>query len=137
MNRRSLPKSILLPLEFDLRAAGGIDRGLLQQFRREVDQPLVIRVRLVKLQHRELGIVVRREPLVAEVAIDLVDPLDAADHQPLQIQLRRDAQVQIDIERVVVRDERPRRRAAIERLHHRRLDFDKAALPRVAAAATR
>ena len=102
-------------------------RRLLQQLRREIDQAVVIGVRLVKLEHRELGIVVRREALVAEVAIDLVDPLHPADHQPLQIQLRRDAQVQVDIERVVVRDERPRRRAAVQRLHHRRLDFDEAA----------
>ena len=91
-------------------------------------RPLVIGVGLVELEHRELGIVVRGEALVAEVAIDLVDALEAAHHQPLQVQLRRDPQVQVDIQRVVVRDERPRRRAAIERLHHGRLDFDEAAL---------
>jgi hypothetical protein len=66
----------------------------------------------------------RGEAFVAEVAVDLVDPLQAAHHQPLQVQLRRDAQVEIDIERVVVRDERPRRRAAVERLHHGRFHFD-------------
>ena len=90
-------------------------------------RPAIVRVRLVKLQHRELGIVVRGEPFVAEVAVDLVDALQPAHHQPLQIQLRRDAQVQIDVQRVVVRDERTRRRAAVERLHHRRLHFDEAA----------
>ena len=69
----------------------------------------------------------RGEPFVAEVAVDLVDALQAAHHQPLQVELRRDAQVQVDIERVVMRDERPRRGAAVERLHHGRFHFDEAA----------
>ena len=93
----------------------------------EVHQAAVIGVGLVELQHGELGVVVRGEPFVAEVAVDFVDALEAAHHQPLQVQLRRDAQVEIDIERVVVRDERTRRGAAIERLHHGRFHFDEAA----------
>ena len=88
---------------------------------------LVVAVGLVELEHRELGIVLGRDPLVAEVAVDLVDPLEAADDQPLQIQLRRDAQEELHVERVVVRHERPRQRAAGDRLHHRRLDFEIAA----------
>ena len=102
-------------------------RRLRQQFGREIHQAAIIGVGLVELQHRELGIVMRGEALVAEVAIDLVDALQPAHHQPLQVQLRRDAQVEIDIERVVVRDERPRRRAAVERLHHGRFHLDEAA----------
>ena len=47
-------------------------------------------------------------PLVAEVAADLEDALEAADHQPLQVQLGRDAQVEVEVERVVVGDERSR-----------------------------
>ena len=108
-------------------------RRLLQQFRGEIHQAVVIRVGLVELQHGELGIVVRGNAFVAEVAIDFVDALQPAHDQPLQIQLRRDAQVQIDIERVVMRDERPRRRAAIERLHHGRFHFDEAARFELAA----
>ena len=69
----------------------------------------------------------RRDAFVAEVAVDLEHPLEAADDQPLQVQLGRDAQVQLHVERVVVRDERPRRGAAGDRLHHRRLDFEEAA----------
>ena len=65
--------------------------------------------------------------LVAEVAVDLVDALEAADDQALQVQLRRDAQEEVHVERVVVRHEGPRRRAAGDGLHHRRLDFDVAA----------
>ena len=90
-------------------------------------QLLVVAVGLVELEHRELGVVLRRDPLVPEVAVDLVDALDAADGQPLQVQLRRDAQEQLHVERVVVRHERPRERAAGDRLHHRRLDLEVAA----------
>ena len=98
-----------------------------QQLLGEAHQHLVVHVGPVELEHRELGVVLRRDPLVAEVAVDLEHPLDAADRQPLQVQLRRDAQVQLHVERVVVRHEGTRQRAAGDRLHHRRLDFEEAA----------
>ena len=85
---------------------------------------VVVGVGDVQLQHRELGVVPRRHALVAEVAIDLVDAFEAADHQALEIQLRRDAQVHVHVERVVMRLERPRRGAARDGLQHRRLDFE-------------
>jgi hypothetical protein len=81
----------------------------------------------VELEHGELGVVPGRDALVAEVAVDLVDLLQAADHQALEVQLGRHAQVEIQIERVVVGDERPGRRAAGDVVHHRRLDFEKTA----------
>ena len=87
-------------------------------------QLAVLAVGLVELEHREFRIVLRGDPLVTEIAIDLVDPLEAADDQPLQVQLGRDPQEQRHVERVVMRDERPRERATGNRLHHRRLDFE-------------
>ena len=51
----------------------------------------------------------------------------AADEQPLVIKLQRDAQIKFAAERVVIGLERLRRRAAGNRLHHRRLDFHIAA----------
>ena len=87
-------------------------------------QVLVVAVGLIELEHRELGIVPRRDAFVAEIAVDLVHALEAAHDQPLEIQLGRDAQKQIDVERVVMRAERPRHRAAGNRLHHRRLDLE-------------
>ena len=92
-----------------------------------------VEVRGVELEHGELGVVHRRDPLVAEVAVDLVDPLEAADDQPLQVELGCDAQEEIHVERVVVRDERPRHGPAGDRLHHRGLDLDVAALVEEAA----
>ena len=42
---------------------------------------------LVALHHRELGVVLARHPLVPEDATDLVDPIDAADDESLQVEL--------------------------------------------------
>ena len=72
-----------------------------------------------------------RQALVAEVAVDLEYFLEAADHQPLQIQLGRDAQEELHVERVVVCRKRLRRGAAGYRVHHRRLDLEEAVLGHV------
>ncbi len=87
-------------------------------------QVMVVAVRAIELQHREFGIVARRNAFVAEIAVDLEHLFESADHQPLQIELGRDAQVELHVERVVMGDERPRGRAARNRMHHRRFDFE-------------
>ena len=76
-----------------------------------------------------------RHALVAEDAPDLEHPLHAADDQPLEVQLERDAQVEVDVERVVVRDERAGVGAAGFDVQHRRLDLDEPALVQGAAEA--
>ena len=119
-------------LIFDHGRTGGIDCSLPQQFRREVHKPPIVGVSLIKLKHGELGIMADGYAFDAEVAVDFVDAVDAADHEPLQVQFRCDAQVEIDIERVVMRDEGPRGRAAVEGLHHRRFDFDESFLLQLA-----
>ncbi len=87
----------------------------------------VVAVRPIELEHRELGVVLGRKALVAEVAVDLVDPVHAADQEALQVELGGDAQVEIEVESVVVGDERTRHGAAGNHLHHRRLDLEEAA----------
>ena len=77
----------------------------------------------------------RRHALVPEVAVDLVDAIETAHDEPLEIELRRDAQIQVHVERVVMRDERSCRSAAGNRLHHRRFDLDEP--PRVEEVAQR
>jgi len=42
------------------------------------------------------------------------------------VELGRDPQVEVAVERVVMRDERPRGGAAVERLQNRRLELDEA-----------
>ena len=66
--------------------------------------------------------------LVAEATIDLEHLLESTHHQALEVQLGRDAQVQVLMQHVVVRHERTRRRPSCDRVHHGRLDFQKASL---------
>ena len=88
----------------------------------------VVGVRLVELEHGELGVVPGGEPLVAEVPVDLEHPLEPAHHEALQVQLRGDPEEERDAEGVVPGLERAGHRAARERLHHRRLHLEEAPL---------
>ena len=90
----------------------------------QLHQVGVVGVGLIELEHRELGIVLGRDAFVAEVSVDLVDAIEAADEQPLQIELGGDPQVEIHVERIVVGLERPRDGAARDGLHHRRFHLE-------------
>ena len=94
----------------------------------ELHHVVVVGERLVRLEHRELGVVAGVDALVAEHATDLEHALEPADDEALEVQLGRDAEVEVDVERVVVGDERPRRRAAELVVEHRGLDLDEAAV---------
>ena len=78
---------------------------------------------LVEFQHGELGIVPGREAFVAEVAVDLEDPVKAADQEPFEVEFRGDAQVEVHVQGLVVGLERLGGGAAGDRLHHRCLDL--------------
>src|SRR5207237_8586640 len=88
---------------------------------------LVVAVSLIEFQHRELGVVVPIDPLVAEVPSDLVHALEPADEQSLEVELERDAKLEIDVENVVMGGEWLRERSAGDSLEHRRLHLDEAA----------
>ena len=94
---------------------------------------VVVGVGLVGLEHGELGVVLPGDALVAEDAADLVDAVVAADDEPLEVQLQRDAQEEVLVEGAVVRDEGRGGGAAGLRLQHRRLDLDEAAVVEEAA----
>ena len=68
------------------------------------------------------------DAFVAEVLADLVDALEPAHDQPLQIQLCGDAKVEVLVELVVVSDERPGESAAVARLQNGCLDLDESLL---------
>ena len=121
------------PVALDLRRAQHPLGDLGDQQLEVVGGLLVVGVGLVPLEHRELGVVLVRDALVAEVLAELVDAVDAADDQALQVELGRDPQVEVAVERVVVGRERPRQGAAVERLQDRRLDLDEAVLVEPAA----
>src|SRR5205823_12440897 len=69
-----------------------------------------------------------RNAFVTEVAIDLIYTIESADREPLEIELRSDAQKEVDIQSVVMRDEWLGNGAAGDRLHHRGFDFHKPVL---------
>ena len=112
-----------------VRRLGGTAYELLQP-RRGV---LVIRVRLVPLDLAELRGVLVRVALVAEVLRQLVDLLEAADDEALEIELVGDAKVEIGVEELGVRDERLGEAAAVTGLEDRRLHLDEALTVEVGA----
>ena len=68
------------------------------------------------------------DAFIAEVAVQLEDLLKAAHEEALEVQFGRDAHVQFHVQRVVVGDERTRRRAARHGMKHGGFHFHKAAL---------
>ena len=86
----------------------------------------VVRVRLVPLELRELGRVLVRHALVAEILRELVDLLETTDDQALQVELVGDAEVDVLVEVVRMGDERLRESTAVTGLENRRLDLDEA-----------
>ena len=72
------------------------------------------------------GRVRRVGALVAEVAVDLEDPVDSTDDGALEEQLGRDPQVELGVERVAVGRERSRGRTTVHRLQHGGLDLEEA-----------
>ena len=85
-------------------------------------------VRPVEFAHGEFRVVPDGNAFVAEIAVDFKNLLKAPHKQPLEIQLGRDAHVQLHVERVVVRDERAGRRSSRNGVQHGRFHFHKAAL---------
>ena len=124
--RKGRPKRRHLRRERTVRADGA--RRSHQQRLDDGHHRLVVGVRLVELEHRELGIVRPVDPLIPEVVPDLVHPLEPPDDQPLQVQLVGDPQEERHVQRVVVRDERARRGPAVQRLEHRGLHLEVVAL---------
>ena len=92
-----------------------------------------VAVGLIDLAHRELGVVRAVDALVAEVLAELEHLVHAADEQPLQVQLRRDAHHAVLVERVEVREERLCRRTTGLVLQDWCLDFGEALGPQVLA----
>ena len=103
-------------------------RHVTQQLLDHARDVAVVGVRLVRLQQQELGVVAGGYALVAEHASDLEHPVEAADQQPFEVQLERDAQVEVAVQGVVVGEERARRRPAGVVLQHRRHHLHEVAL---------
>ncbi len=119
------PVDFLFP-PFRPGASGYVFRRLLDQCLRQVHHSAVVGIGLVELQHGEFRIPAPTQTLVAKVTVDLVDAIQPAHGQPLQIQLRRNPKVEVQVQRVVVGDKGPRHGPTRDRLHHGRFHFDEA-----------
>ncbi len=119
-------RSISCPRNAGDRRSEGVERDLLEHRLDPVHRVAEVGVRLVPLEHRELGLVLVRDALVAEVLADLVDALEPADDETLQVELGRDPEKEVGLELVRVRHEGMRERAAVAGLQHRRLHLDEA-----------
>ena len=93
-------------VHFDLRRAVHIAAHLLEHLLGELHHPVVILVSHIDLHRRELWVVRAVHALVAEVFRELIDALKAAHNKALQVKLVGNAEVEIDVERVVVCHER-------------------------------
>ncbi len=85
---------------------------------------VVVGVGLVPLDHRELGVVLGRDALVAEVLAELVDAFQTTDDAALEVELGGDPQVEGAVQRIVVGGEGPRQGAAVDRLQDWGLDLE-------------
>ena len=121
----------LVPAKGHPRRSDGLASDRLDQVFDPRHRVAVVGVGLVPLEHRELGLMLVRDALVAEILADLVDLFEATDDESLQIELGRDSQVEIDVELVVVGHERLCERAAVTWLEYRGLDLDESTLVEV------
>lgn len=84
----------------------------------------VVGIGLVELHHGELRVVSGREPFIAEVAVDLVHPLESPHQKPFEIKLGRYPQIEIHVQGVVMGEEWFGRCAPCDSLHHRGFHLD-------------
>ena len=123
----------LMALILHLQRAARGKRRRLDDALRELHHAFEVAERLVELHGGELGVMIRIHALVAELAPDLEDLLEAAHQQALEMQLGGDAQVEVLVQRVVVRDEGTRVRAAEDGVQDGRLHLVVAVILHVAA----
>jgi hypothetical protein len=91
-------------------------REMADHFFHQIRDLLEIGVGPIRFEHGELGIVLPGNAFVPEIAIQLEDLVESAHQQPLQVKLRRDPQIQLEPERLVLSPKRFRGRAAGDRL---------------------
>ena len=111
------PPLKLIPL------AGRLD-GIANDLLRQVHHRFVIGISPIEFNHRELRVMLGADPFVAIDTTHFVDAFDTADHQSLEVQLKSNSQIQLHVERVVVRHERLGCRTARDRVQRWSLDLN-------------
>ena len=101
----------------------------------QVHHAVVVGVGLVELHEGELGIVAGVKTLVAEDAADLIDPLESADDEALEVELQGNAELEVLVQGVEVGLEGAGRSAAGVGDQHGGLDLHEVAVREEAADA--
>src|SRR5579883_3049790 len=96
-----------------------------QHFLGKVHEIVVVAIGAIHLKHREFRIVTRADAFISENSANLINALESAHDQAFQMQLSSNAQKEIDVESVVVRDERTRIRSPCFHLQGGSLDLEK------------
>ena len=100
-----------------------LEGDLFEHLLHEVHHPDVVLVGHVDLHTGELRVVGLVHTLVAEVFGELIDTVVAAYNQPLEVEFVGDSHIEVDVEGVVVGDERTGRGASRNGLKDRGLDL--------------
>mmetsp|Transcript_8923 Transcript_8923/g.24044 ORF Transcript_8923/g.24044 Transcript_8923/m.24044 type:complete len:656 (-) Transcript_8923:29-1996(-) len=95
---------------------------------RHVHQVVVVCVRLIKLAGRKLGVVGHIDPLVPKLLSDLKHPIQTTDDEHLEVEFGRHTHVQLEIQVVMIRNERPSGCSPRNHVHHRRLHLEEPSL---------
>mmetsp|Transcript_91884 Transcript_91884/g.134285 ORF Transcript_91884/g.134285 Transcript_91884/m.134285 type:complete len:259 (+) Transcript_91884:432-1208(+) len=122
-------------LVIDFKAAAYLHGIFTNDILRDADHILVVSVGFIEFNAGELGVVARADAFIAEDSPELEHPLESTDHHPLEVQLRGDAQVELHIQRIVVRDKGASIGTPNVTGHHGSLDFDIVAILQIAAHA--
>ena len=123
----------VLPLPLDIVSTQYLHCRSGQQVLKEAHHVVEVGIGFVELHGGELRVMAGIHTLVAEYAPQLIDPLDTAHDQPLQVQLRGYAQIHVYIQGVVVGDKRPGGGAAGDGVEHRGLHLHVASVLQEAA----
>ncbi len=109
--------------DLDIGGAVDVEAYFLKELFGEFHHPVVVLVGNVYLHACELGVVGAVHALVAEVLADLVYAVKSTYDEAFEVQLGSDAQVQVDVERVVVGYKRTCAGTTGDRLQYRGLDL--------------
>ena len=115
------------------RGAAGRHGQMGEELLREVHEIFKRGIGPVEFTHGEFRIVAGVDAFVAENTADFVHAFHAADDEALEMELKGDAHVEVDIEGVVVGDERTRVGTAGDGVQHWGFDFEEGVAVEVAA----
>lgn len=112
-----------MELKLGLAASEILDQTL-DQALSDIHEVVHVCICHVEFADGELGVMCQVDAFVTEDAPNFVDAVEATDDELLQIELGSDTEVKIEVEIVMVRDERLGGRASSDHAHHGRLNFE-------------